>query len=86
MYLLVGNATATALSSPARNYVIWLARLGSHGYTGQNPAELAEIKSYYIIMRETLAHKSTYDHLIKIETVDKIINANASKAPQKATN
>ena len=27
----------------------------SPGYNGRNPAERAEIKSYYVIMRETLA-------------------------------
>ena len=34
MYLSGGNATTNASLSPARNYVIWLARLGSPGYTG----------------------------------------------------
>ena len=43
-----------------------------------------KLKSYYIIMRETLAHKSIYDHLTRIAIVDEIINANASKAPQEA--
>ena len=50
----------------------------------RNPAEQAEIKSYYIIIRETLAHKSIYDHLTRMATVDKIINVNASKAPREA--
>ena len=38
------------------------------------------------IMRETLAHKSIYDHLTWMTTVDEIINVNASKVPWKAKN
>ena len=75
-----------ALLYPAGNDVIWLARLKSPGYTGWNLAEWAEMKSYYIITRETLVHKSIYDHLIRLVTVDEIINVNASKAPWKANN
>ena len=56
MYLSGGNTTD----------VIWLARFRAPRYTGQNPAEWAEIKSYDIIMRETLAQ----DHLSRIATID----------------
>ena len=58
MYLSGVNATANGLLSLAGNDVIWSAHLMSPRYKGQNPAERAEIKSYYIITRETLAHKS----------------------------
>ena len=66
--------------SPARNYVIWSASLRSPGYTGWNLAERPEIKSYYVIMTETIVQNSIYDPLTRMETVDKIINVNASKA------
>ena len=37
-----------------------------------------EIKSYYVIMRETvcLAHKSIYEHLTRMAAVEEIIYAN----------
>ena len=81
MYLSGRNGTVNVLLSLGGNYVIWSAHLGSHRYTGQNLAEWTEIKSYYVIMRETLVHKSIYDHLTRMTTVDEIINANASKVP-----
>ena len=62
MYLSEGNATANVSLLPARNYVILSARLGSLGYTGPYLAERPEIKSYYIITRETLACKKQDDH------------------------
>ena len=43
-----------------------------------------EIKSYYIIMRETLVRKSIYDQFSTTTTVDEIINMNTWKEPQKA--
>ena len=86
MYLLGGNTTAKASLPLAGDYVIWSACLGSSGFKRRNLAEWAEIKSYYVIMRETLAHKSIYDHLTRIATVDEIINVNASKVPQEAQN
>ena len=39
---------------------------------------------YYVIMREILVHKSLYDHLTRMITVDEIINMNASKVPCQA--
>ena len=51
---------------------------------GQNLVEQVKIKSYYIVTRETLAHKSIYDDSTRMATVDEIINANASKGPRKA--
>ena len=57
MYLSGDNTTMNASLSLARNNVIWSAHLGSPEYTRQNLAEQAEIKYYYIIMRETLGHK-----------------------------
>ena len=45
-----------------------------------------EFKSYYVITRETLAHKRIYDNLTRMVTVDGKINSNAAKAPWKATN
>ena len=64
MYLSGGvNATTNGSLSLAGNYVIWSARLRSPGYKGRNLAEWAQIKSYYAIMRETVAHKSICDHL-----------------------
>ena len=86
MYLSGGNATANTSLLLARNYILWLARLRSAGYEGRNLAEWVEIKSYYIIMREILVHKSIYDDLTRIATVDEIINANTSKVPWKAKN
>ena len=86
MYLLRVNATANGSLLPTRNDVIWSARLRTPGYKKQNPAELAEIKSYYIIMRETLVRKRLYHHLTRMVTGDEIINTNASKAPWKAKN
>ena len=71
---------------PAKNDVIWSSCLGSPGYTRQNPAEWADIKSYYVITRETLVHKSIYDHLTRTSTVDEIINVNASKVPWNVKN
>ena len=70
------------------NYVIWSPCIRFPGHKGQNPTERAEIKSYYVrkLTKETLAHKSIYDHLTRMATVDKIINANASKAPREAKN
>ena len=68
------------------NYVIWSGCLGSPGILDENPAEQVEIKSYYVIMRETLAHKAFYDHLTRMTTVDKIINVNSSEVPWKANN
>ena len=82
MYLSGVNATANRLS-PAVNYVIWSARLGSPGYTEYNPAEWSEIKSHYVMI-ETLAHKSIYDHLTRMATVDEIINMNVSKVSWRA--
>ena len=84
MYLSGGNTTTKALLSPAENYVIGSAHLRSSGCTRQNQAEQPEINEYYVIMRASLVHKSIYDHLTRIVTVDEIINANASKAPWKA--
>ena len=84
MYLLEGNAAANASLPLTADYVIWSAPPGSPRYTGRNPAERVEIKPYYIITRETLAHKSIYNHLTKVTTVDEIINANALKAPRNA--
>ena len=49
-----------------------------------NPAACVEIKSYYVIMRETLAHKIIYDQFTIMATVGEIINANTSNAPQQA--
>ena len=66
--------------SPAGNYVIRSACHGSPKYPRQNLAEQAEIKSYYVIKRESLAHKSIYDHLTRMATGDEITNVNASKA------
>ena len=34
-------------------------------------------------MWKTLAHKSIYDHLTRIATVNEIVNVNVSKAPWK---
>ena len=70
MYLSRGNATAKASLPLARNDVIWSARLRSPGYTRLNPAERAEIKLYYVTMRETLAHKSINYQLTRMATVD----------------
>ena len=53
-----GNTNANTFLWPARNHVIWLARLAS---PRQNTVEQVEIKSYYVIMRETLVHKNIYD-------------------------
>ena len=86
MYLSGGNATANASLLLARNYVVWLAHLGSPKYTERNPAERAEIKPYYVIKRETLARKSIYNYLTRIIAVDNIINAKALKAPWKSNN
>ena len=61
MYLLGGNTTASVSLLPAINYVMWSDHLRSLRYTRWNPAEWIEIKSYYIIMRETLVHKCIYD-------------------------
>ena len=82
MYLLGGDTTANASLSLARNYLIWSNYLRSPGYTRQNPAEQADIKSYYIITREHLV--TIYDHLTRMATVDEIVNANASKVPWEA--
>ena len=82
MYLFGGNTTAYPSSSPARNDVIWSARLGSPRYTRPNLADRAEIKSYYVITKETLAHKSIDDHLTSMVSVDEIINAIALKVPR----
>ena len=53
-------------------------------------AEQVDIKTYYVTRRETLVHKSIYDHLTRmttvIVTVDEIINLNTSKAAQEAIN
>ena len=84
MYLSGGNATAKVSLPLAEEYVIWSARLGSPRYTGHNMAERVEIKSHYIIMRENLVPKSTYDHLTRMTTVDEIINVTASKAQWQA--
>ena len=78
MYLSGGKTTANASSLLPGSNVIWLAHVGSPENKGWNLAELVEIKSYYAITRETLAHKIIYDHLTRIETVDKIINVTAS--------
>ena len=72
MYLSGGNATANIVLLPARNDVIWLARLGSPCCTRRNLAERVEIMSYYITLRETLVHKCIYDQLTRIVTVDEI--------------
>ena len=50
------------------------------------PGYGAEIKSYYVITRDTLACKSIDDHLTRMATVDEIINLNASRAPWKGKN
>ena len=55
MYLSGGSATINGLLSPTGNYVIWSAHLGPPVYTEWNQAEQMEIKSYYVITRETLA-------------------------------
>ena len=86
MYLSGGNATVNASLSPVRKEVIWLARLGSPRYIRRNSAKWVEFKSYFVITRETLAHKTIFDHLTRIVIVDEIINANTSKAPQRAQN
>ena len=52
MYLSEGNTTVSMSVMAAGNYVIWLARLR---YTRRNAAERVEVKSYYVITRETLA-------------------------------
>ena len=52
MYLSGGNATRSESLTPPGNYVMWSE------YKRQNPAERADIKSYYVITRETLAHKT----------------------------
>ena len=49
-------------------------------------SEQAVIKSYYVITRETLAHKSMYDNLTGMVIVEEIINAIASKVPKEAKN
>ena len=49
-----------------------------------NLAVRAEIKSYYIFMRETLVRKSIYDQFTTGITQDEIINADASKVSWKA--
>ena len=54
-------------------HVIWSATSGLPG----NMAELVEIKSYYIIRRETLAHKSIYDQFTTTTALVKIIHAKA---------
>ena len=84
--LLLRILYVNALLSLARNDEISSARLGSPEYTRQNLAEQMEIKSYGVIVRETLAHESIYDHLTWMVTVDEIIKANASKAPPEAKN
>ena len=55
-YLSEGNATTNTSLPLARNCGIWLAHLRTRSYSGGNLVEWAEIKSYYIIKRETLAH------------------------------
>ena len=58
---------------------------GIPGGGGTKSAAQVEIKLYYVIMRETLAHKSIYNQFMTTTTtVDKIINMNVLKAPQKA--
>ena len=84
MYLLGGNTAVYLPLFPARNDVIWSTHLKSPWYTKRNPAEWVEIKSYYVIMRETLAHKITYNHLTRMATVDEIINTYS--VPWKAKN
>ena len=64
------------LLSLSGNDLIWSGQPGSPKYEGWNPTEWVEIKSYYINTRETLAHKSIYDHLTRMATVDEIINVN----------
>ena len=64
-----------------RNDVIWLARLGSPGYTGQNLAEQWKIN---IFTTEAFADKSIYRYLTRMSEVDEIVNANTSKVPGKA--
>ena len=81
MYLSGGNATASELLPPAGNNVIRAARLGSPRYTTHNLAKWVEIKSYYLITRENLAHKNIYDHLTRMTAVVEIKNANVLKAP-----
>ena len=71
---------------PAGIYVVCLGRLESPGYKRRNLAEQVEIISYYVITRETLVHKSIYDHLTRMATIDEMIYANASKAQRKAKN
>ena len=66
--------------SPARNYVIWSAHLRSPRHPGRNPTEQVDINSHYVITRVTLVH----DHITRVAIIDKIINANDSKAPWKA--
>ena len=79
MYFSRGDATACPSLLLAGYYIIWPAWLGSPGYTGRNLAKWVEIKSYYIITRETIAHKNIYDHLSRMVTVYKIINAKPQK-------
>ena len=69
--------------SPVGNDIIWLAHFRSPGIRDKTRLEM---KSYYVITRETLAYKSICDHLTRMATVDEIINTNAPKAPLKAKN
>ena len=75
IHVAIDNPDASLMRG--RNYIV--AR-----YTGENPAAHVEIKSYYVIMRETLARKCIYNKFTTTTTVDEIINVNASKAPCKA--
>ena len=68
----------------AGNDVIRSAHLVLRGILDENQAECMDIKSYYIITREILAHKSMYINLTRITIAYDIINANALKAPWKA--
>ena len=58
MYLSGGNTTTSTSLPLAEKYIIWSARIEfPPGWKGQNPAESAEIKSFYIITRETLVQQ-----------------------------
>ena len=78
------DTNANASFPWAGNYVMWSAHLVSPGYTRRNQAERQEIMSYYVITRETLAHKSISDQFTTTTTVDEIINANALEVRWKA--
>ena len=74
VHVAIENVDASLMQGG--NYVMASARLGSPGYTGANMAAQMEITSFYVILRETLVHKSIYGQFTMTTTVDRIINAN----------